>query len=56
METAVKAMGYKTTVRSLSFFHDDYGLEGDDEDDDEDGSEEGSEDGSEGSDGSEESA
>jgi hypothetical protein len=32
MEIALKAMGYKTQVQPLSHFHDDYGLEGDDED------------------------
>ena len=29
METAIKAMGYETQVQPLSYFHDDYGLEGD---------------------------
>jgi hypothetical protein len=44
MEKAFKAMGYKTQVKALVDFYDDYGLEGpeedgaedEDEDDDED--------------------
>lgn len=32
MEKAFKAMGYATQVKSLSDFHDHYGLEGDDDD------------------------
>ncbi|RDA87601.1 hypothetical protein CP532_3949 [Ophiocordyceps camponoti-leonardi (nom. inval.)] len=53
IESALKAVGYKVQTRELSHFHDDYGLEGgddeeedEDEDDDEaDGSIDGSSDG-----------
>ncbi|KAG6004384.1 hypothetical protein E4U21_001104 [Claviceps maximensis] len=55
METAFKGMGYKVQTRELSYFHDDYGLKGDEEDDDEDDDEEGEDDGEEGSEGSFES-
>lgn len=38
METAFKGMGYKVQVHELSDYHDDYGLEGvDDDGDDEQG-------------------
>lgn len=38
MEKAFKTMGYKTQVQPLNHFHEDYGLEGDEEgeNDDED--------------------
>ncbi|KAG5921118.1 hypothetical protein E4U61_007122 [Claviceps capensis] len=50
METAFKDMGYKVQTRELSYFHDDYGLKGDEEDEEEDEDED--EEGEEGSEGS----
>ena len=32
MEKAFKVMGYKTQVKTLADYHDDYGLKGDDDD------------------------
>lgn len=56
METSFKAMGYKVQTHELSYFHDDYGLKGaEDEDEEEDEDEDEEEDGSEGSFDSEES-
>jgi hypothetical protein len=46
METAIKAMGYKTQVQPLSYFHDDYGLEGDDGEEESEEDDEGDDDAS----------
>jgi len=44
MEKAFKTMGYKTQVKALSDFHDDYGLKAGDDDEADGGDESGSED------------
>ncbi|KAG6015823.1 hypothetical protein E4U43_004726, partial [Claviceps pusilla] len=55
METSFKAMGYKVQTRELSYFHDDYGLKGDEDDDEEEEDEDEDEEDEEGSEGSFES-
>jgi hypothetical protein len=53
MEKSFTEMGYKTAVKELSDFHDDFGLKAGDDDEDEE-EEEDEEDYSDGSEGSEE--
>ncbi|KAI5865602.1 Metalloenzyme, LuxS/M16 peptidase-like protein [Durotheca rogersii] len=53
LEEGLQTMGYRTQVKQLSDFHDDYGLQAPEGEEDGDGDEEDSEDGSEGSEGSE---
>lgn len=48
IDKAFKEMGYKTQVKPLADFHDDYGFKGDDDEDDEDDEDDDEEDGSEG--------
>ncbi|KAI2621774.1 Metalloenzyme, LuxS/M16 peptidase-like protein [Hypoxylon sp. NC1633] len=55
IEAEFQAMGYKTRVKQLSDFHDDYGLAAPEGEDGENGEEEEEEDGSEGSGGEESS-
>ena len=55
MEKSFTEMGYKTAVKELSDFHDDFGLKaGDDDEEDEEEEEEDEEGYSDGSEGSEE--